>query len=233
VDRQATDADGAMRAPWVVGLVASIGGLDAISQVLATLPASYPGAIVVLQHTTPTHPSQLAEILSRRTALKVTLAQDGDRLQPGLVLVAPAGRHILVCPDQTVALINSGQMPPWRPSADLLLTSMALSCGAHAVAVILSGAGHDGTAGAAAVKRLGGLVIAQDQATSTEFGMPGSAIAFDKIVDHVVGVGGIGAILAAVSGRLRPAHSYRRRQSQQSRAEQPDAEDWNQDDVSP
>jgi CheB methylesterase len=103
-----------------------------------------------VQHTTPTHPSQLAEILSRRTALKVTLAQDGDRLQPGLVLVAPAGRHILVCPDQTVALINSGQMPPWRPSADLLLTSMALSCGAHAVAVILSGAGHDGTAGAAA-----------------------------------------------------------------------------------
>lgn len=156
MDRQATDADGAMRAPWVVGLVASIGGLDAISQVLVTLPASYPGAIVVLQHTTPTHPSQLAEILSRRTALKVTLAQDGDRLQPGLVLVAPAGRHILVCPDQTVALINSGQMPPWRPSADLLLTSMALSCGARAVAVILSGAGHDGTAGAAAVKRLGG-----------------------------------------------------------------------------
>jgi two-component system chemotaxis response regulator CheB len=63
---------------------------------------------VVLQHTAPAHPSRLAEMLSRRTAFRVTLAQDGDHLQPGLVLVAPVGRHTLVCPDQTVALIDSG-----------------------------------------------------------------------------------------------------------------------------
>jgi CheB methylesterase len=137
VDRQSTGSDVATHGLWVVGLVASIGGLDAISQVLATLPASYPGAIVVLQHTTPTHPNRLADILSRWTALKVTLAQDGDRLQPRLVLVAPAGRHTLVCPDQTVALITSGPLPPSRPSADLLLTSMALSC--EAVAALAGG----------------------------------------------------------------------------------------------
>jgi two-component system chemotaxis response regulator CheB len=201
VDRQATASGGIRPGLWVVGLVASIGGLDAISQVLAALSAGYPGAIVVLQHTPPTHPSRLAEILGRRTALKVSSAQDGDRLEPGGAQVAPPGHHILVCPDQTIALINSGQMPPSRPLGNLLLTSMALSCGERAVAVILSGAGHDGTAGAAAVKRLGGLVIAQDQATSKEFGMPGSVIAFDQIVDHVLAVGSIGATLTAVSRR--------------------------------
>jgi two-component system chemotaxis response regulator CheB len=180
---------------WVVGLVASAGGLDALSQVLAPLSADFPGAVVALQHIRPEHPSRLAEILGRRTALCVQPARDGDRLRPGLVVVAPPGRHTLVCPDHTVALIDSGQLPPSRPSADLLLTSMAVSCREHAVAVVLSGAGHDGTAGAAAVKRMGGLVIAQDQTTSRDFGMPGSAIAFDEIVDRVLALTHIGPTL--------------------------------------
>jgi two-component system chemotaxis response regulator CheB len=179
----------------VVGLIASAGGLDALTQVLAAFPADFPAAIVALQHIRPEHPSRLAEILARHTALNVQPAHHGDRLRPGLVLVAPPGRHTLVCPDQTIALIDSGQTPPSRPSADLLLTSMALSCGARAVAVVLSGAGHDGTAGAAAVKRLGGLVLAQDQASSREFGMPGSAIAFDEIVDRVLALARIGPAL--------------------------------------
>jgi two-component system chemotaxis response regulator CheB len=180
---------------WVVGLVASSDGLDALTQVLAPLPADFPAAIVALQHTRPEHPSRLPQILGRRTALCVQPAGDGDRLQPGLVLVAPPGRHTLVCPDHTIALIHPGQTPPSRPSADLLLTSMALSCRQRAVAVVLSGAGHDGTAGAAAVKRLGGLVLAQDQATSRHFGMPGSAIAFDEIVDRVLALARIGPTL--------------------------------------
>ena len=183
------------RSLWVVGLVASAGGLDALGQVLVPLPAGFPAAVVALQHIRPEHPSRLAEILDRRTALCVQPAHDGHRLRAGLVLVAPPGRHTLVCPDHTVALIDSGQTPPSRPSADLLLTSMALSCRERVVAVVLSGAGHDGTAGAAAVKRMGGLVIAQDQATSREFGMPGSAIAFDEVVDRVLALGRIGPTL--------------------------------------
>jgi two-component system chemotaxis response regulator CheB len=180
---------------WVVGLVASTGGLDALTQALAPLPADFPGAIVALQHLRPEHPSRLAELLARHTALCVQPARDGQRLQPGLVLVAPPGRHTLICPDHTIALIHSGQTPPSRPSADLLLTSMAISCRERAVAVVLSGAGHDGTAGAAAVKRMGGLVFAQDQATAREFGMPGSAIAFDQIVDRVLALARIGPTL--------------------------------------
>jgi chemotaxis response regulator CheB len=74
---------------WVIGLVASSDGLDALTQVLAPLPADFPAAIVALQHTRPEHPSRLANILDRHTALCVQPAGHGDRLQPGLVLVAP------------------------------------------------------------------------------------------------------------------------------------------------
>lgn len=201
------------RGLWVVGLVASTGGLEALTHVLAPLPASFPAAVVALQHLRPDYSSRLSEILGRRTALQVQQARDGRRLEPGLVLVAPPGHHTLVCPNHTIALIDSGQLPPSRPSADLLLTSMALSCRQRAVAVVLSGAGHDGTAGAAAVKRLGGLVIAQDQATSREFGMPSSVIAFDQMVDRVLALTSIGPALKEMvggpgclhdGGRLRP-----------------------------
>ncbi len=185
----------------VVGLVASAGGLDALSSVLTKLPADFPGAIVALQHLEPQRPSRLAEILGKRTALPVKLAEDGDTLSPGVVLVAPPARHTLVCPDGTVTLIWSGERPPSRPSADLLLTSMAISFGARAVAVVLSGSGNDGTAGAAAVKRLGGVVVAQDRVTSQHFGMPGSAIGSDQIVDLVLPLERIGAsLLELVSG---------------------------------
>jgi chemotaxis response regulator CheB len=74
---------------WVVGLVASVDGLDALSQVLATLPPDFPAAIVALQHVRPEHRSRLAEILGRRTALTVQPAHDSASLRPGLVLVAP------------------------------------------------------------------------------------------------------------------------------------------------
>src|SRR6266508_583571 len=170
--------------PRVVGLVSSAGGLDALNRVLAPLPREFPAAIVALQHLQPERASSLAEILGWHTKLTVKPAEDGERLRPGVVLVAPPGRHTLVRPDATIALIWSAQLPPSRPSADLLLSSMAVSLAERAVAVVLSGSGHDGTAGAAAVHRLGGLVVAQDQATSQEFGMPGSAIACDDVVDH-------------------------------------------------
>ncbi len=189
--------------PRVVGLVSSAGGLHALSSVLARLPADFPAAIIALQHMEPERPSMLAEILGRRTPLRVEPARDGDPLRPGVVLVTPPARHTLVCPDGTVALIWSGQRPPSRPSADLLLTSMAISLGARAIAVVLSGSGNDGTAGAAAVKRLGGLVVAQDRATSQNFGMPGSAIGFDKIVHQVAPLERIGGLLVELVADAR------------------------------
>ena len=186
------------RAFPVVALVCSTGGLDALTRVLGPLPVDFPGAVLVLQHIDPEAQSSLKEILSRRTALTVTDVTEGTELSPGHVLVAPPGRHSLVTGLGTVALIESGPRPPYRPSADLLLTSLALAVGPRAVAVVLSGHGIDGATGATAVHHFGGVVIASDEASSTEFSMPRASIGRDTIVDHAVALDDIPALLIAL-----------------------------------
>ena len=184
-----------MSAYPVVALVCSAGGLDALTRVLGPLPADFPAAVLVLQHIDPEAFSSLPSILARRTALTVLNATDGLSLRPGQALVAPPGRHTLVTSQGTTALIESGARPPYRPSADLLLTSLALSLGPRVIAVVLSGHGIDGATGATAVHHFGGLVIASDEASSTEFSMPQATIGRDTIVDHTVGLDNIPKLL--------------------------------------
>jgi two-component system, chemotaxis family, protein-glutamate methylesterase/glutaminase len=160
----------------VVALVTSAGGLDALSAVLGPLPAEMPAAVVVVQHLAPDHPSQLARILTRRTALAVRSASDNDLLTTGTVLVAPPAKHLLVTSQARVGLIDTGALPPPRPSADLLLATLAVTCGPRALAVVLTGGGHDAQAGIRAIHHCGGVVLAQDEATSAYFGMPSAAI---------------------------------------------------------
>jgi two-component system chemotaxis response regulator CheB len=160
----------------IVALVTSAGGLGALSKVLAPLPADLGAAILVVQHLQPDHASDLAELLDQRTALTVCPAQDGDELQVGTVLVAPPARHLLVTSEARIGLIKSGQLPPARPSADLLLATLAVTCGPRALAVVLTGKGTDAQAGIRAISLCGGTVIAQDEASSAHFGMPGAAI---------------------------------------------------------
>ena len=189
----------------VVALVCSAGGLDALTRVLAPLPADLPAAVVALQHLSPERPSQLAPLLDARTALAVRTARDGDRLIAGRVLVAPSGRHLLLTNDGTVALIRSGSLPPARPSADLLLTSLALTTGSRAIAVVLTGHGTDGAIGAAAVHRFGGVVVASDEATSLHFAMPSATIGEGSVTEHVVGLDEVAALLSSlISGPWRP-----------------------------
>ena len=183
----------------VVALVCSAGGLDALTRVLSRLPEDFPAAVLVLQHMNPDATSSLAIILGRRTAITVHEATEGAVLRPGVALVAPPGRHTLVTREGTVALIESGARPPYRPSADLLLTSLALAVGHRAVAVVLSGHGIDGATGATAVHHFGGVVIASDQASSTEFSMPGATIDRDTILDHAVPLDEITALLITLT----------------------------------
>ncbi|MCK2218987.1 chemotaxis protein CheB [Actinomadura sp. ATCC 31491] len=182
----------------VVAIVSSAGGLAATGLVLAGLPAGLPAAVIVLQHISPTYPSLLPEILRRHTALPVAQALDGEPLEPGRVVVAPPGHHLLVTADRRLALIESGPTPPPRPSADLLLTSLALACGPDAIAVVLSGHGTDGATGATAVHRFGGTVVASDAASSDYFSMPQAVISRDDIVDHVLAVSDMAALLSAL-----------------------------------
>ena len=158
----------------LVTLAASAGGLKAITEVLAALPREFPAALAVVQHLDPRHRSLMAEILARRTALRVKEAAEGDRLAAGTAYIAPPDRHLLVNPDGTLSLSQTKLVHFVRPSADLLFESAAAAYGERVIAVVLSGTGSDGAMGVKAVKKMGGTVIAQEPA---EFpGMPAAAL---------------------------------------------------------
>lgn len=159
----------------VIGLAASAGGLAALSAVLSGLPGDFPGSLVVVQHLDPHHKSWMVDILGRRTTLHVRQAQGGEALARGTVYLAPPDRHLLVGPGGVLALSSTPRIQYVRPSADLLFTSLATSLGKRAVAVVLSGTGHDGAEGVRAIKNHGGIVIVQDQATAEFDGMPAAA----------------------------------------------------------
>jgi len=160
----------------IVAVATSAGGLHALTNILTTLPADFPVPVVVVQHLDPRHRSLMAEILGRVTALTIRQAQEGDRLAPGTVYIAPPDRHLLVNPDRTLSLSQSELVHFLRPSADLLFESVAASHRERAIAVILTGTGSDGTMGVQAIKKMGGTVIVQDPESAEFSGMPAAAI---------------------------------------------------------
>lgn len=142
----------------------------------------------------------MADILSRRTKLRVKEAQEGDHLTSHTVYVAPLDYHLLVNPDGTLSLSHSELVHFLRPSADLLFESVAASFKERAVAVVLTGTGSDGAMGVQAIKKMGGTVIAQDEETSEFFGMPGAAIK-TKNVDFILPLKEIaGAVVTLLKG---------------------------------
>jgi two-component system chemotaxis response regulator CheB len=187
----------------VVALVASAGGLEAVSRVLQGLPGVLDAAVVVVIHQSPDRESALVYLLGRRSRLAVAVAQDGALLRAGVVVVAPPGKHMLVTRGPRVALIVSGAVPPSRPSADLLLTTMATACGAHATAVVLSGGGHDGATGASAIHRFGGTVLATSEATSTHFSMPHATIDRDRALGQVVALDDMADLIVEIVNASR------------------------------
>jgi two-component system chemotaxis response regulator CheB len=173
-------------------------------RVLGLLPADLPAAVIALQHLAPDRPSELAAYLDRHTALPVSQAHDADPLLKGHVLVAPPGQHTLITAGRTIALIASGALPPARPSADLLLTSLALTAGPRAIAVVLTGHGTDGAIGSAAVHRFGGVVIASDEPTSLHFAMPSATINKHLTTDHILALDDVAALLITLTSTRRP-----------------------------
>ena len=169
----------------------------ALSRVLAGLPAGFPATLVVVQHLDPRHRSLMAPILSRRTPLQVKQAEEGERLNPATVYIAPPNRHLLVNPDGTLSLSQAELVHFLRPSADLLFESVAANYRKRAIAVVLTGTGSDGTMGVRAIKKMGGTVIAQDETTAEFFGMPSAAIQSGS-VDFVLPLHGIPTALVAL-----------------------------------
>jgi two-component system chemotaxis response regulator CheB len=181
----------------IVALAASAGGLKALTEVLRALPAGLPAALVVVQHLDPRHRSLMPDILSRRTALRVRQAEEGDVVKPGSVYIAPPDRHLLVNADGTLSLTRTELVHFVRPSADLLFESVAASYRDRAIAVVLSGTGRDGSLGVKAIKKKGGKVIIEDAATAEFSGMP-SAAAQTGSVDFVLPLEQIASALVAL-----------------------------------
>jgi two-component system CheB/CheR fusion protein len=160
----------------VVGLGASAGGLEAVSKLLAFLPPDTGFAFVLIQHLDPTHESMIAELLARDTAMKVVQAKDGMPLEPNCLHVIPPGAYLSL--DDGVLRTSRPPSPHgMRAQFDFFLNSLAQHYGERAIAVTLSGAGADGSAGIKAVSESGGLVIAQEPSEASYAGMPRSAIA--------------------------------------------------------
>ena len=194
------EGDIALSAFDVVAIASSAGGLKALSHVLSTLPVDFPAAIVIVQHLDPKHNSQMAHILGKRTSLRVQEAKEGDRLHPGLVFIAPPDHHLLVNPDETLSLSHTELVHFVRPSADLLFESVAGSYKTKAIAVVLTGTGFDGGMGVRAIKKMGGTVIVQNEATSEFFGMPSAAIA-TGCADYILPLKDIsGELITLVTG---------------------------------
>jgi two-component system chemotaxis response regulator CheB len=138
------------------------------------LPDGFPAAVLVVLHLYPHHKSMLAQLLGRRTRLRVADAVDGEPIERGTIYVARPDRHLAVR-DSHVALTSSGQIHFSRPSVDTMLQSVAANYGDRAIGIVLTGSGLDGATGIRAIKEQGGTTIVQDPAEADHPGMPSHA----------------------------------------------------------
>ena len=189
----------------VVG--ASAGGIEALSRLVATLPADLPAPIVIAQHLEPSRVSHLGEILGRRSTLPVRSVIDQEALVPGTVYVVPANRDVEIT-DHAISLRRDQPGRP-KPSIDLLLASAAQVFGEHLIAVILTGTGSDGADGARRVKEAGGTVVVQNPDTAQFPELPRSLA--PTIVDIVADLEAIGPILRDLFDRSPHASFANRR----------------------
>ena len=164
--------------PVVVAIGVSHDGIDALSRVLGPIREILRAAVLVVRHTSPARPSLLALVLGRAIKLPVKEAKPGERLEAGVVYVAPADLHLTVADGH--AGLNAGPKVSFsRPSIDVLFESVARVCGPRSVGVLLSGGGKDGAAGLAAIKDAGGVTIVQDPDEALAPFMPRAALALD------------------------------------------------------
>jgi two-component system chemotaxis response regulator CheB len=199
----------------IITIGASAGGIEVLIELMRALPGDLPASVFVVVHTPPDNPSVLPRILQRGSALRVAHACDGEPIERGRVYVAPPDHHLLVkrtCVRVTLGPRENG----FRPAVDPLFRSAAIAYGARTVGVLLSGNLDDGTAGIAAIARVGGVTIAQEPAEALYPGMPASAI--ERVgVDHVVRAAELPSLLERLA--REPVHAEGGEVSDETRQE--------------
>lgn len=188
----------------------STGGPRALAEMLPPLCEKVDVPIFIVQHMPPTFTQSLAKSLNTKCRHTVIEGIHQDRVRERHVYIAPGGRHMLLAKKRNEIMTVVNDQPPvngCRPSVDILFKSGAMVYGRDTVAVILTGMGADGTEGARILKRTGAVIIAQDEATSVVWGMPGSACESDN-VDHVLPLGDIPAALAGITRQSSSTAEY-------------------------
>lgn len=174
----------------IIVIGASAGGVEALTQLVRTLPADLPASVFIVLHISPHSRSVLPMILQRNAPLPIEHGRNHQRFRPGRVYIAPPDHHMLVRPDH-IQLTRGPHENSSRPAVDPLFRSAARAYGSRVLAVVLTGTLDDGTAGLAAVKRSGGIAVVQDPNEAMYPGMPLSAIQ-NVSVDHVLPLTAIG-----------------------------------------
>jgi two-component system chemotaxis response regulator CheB len=160
----------------IVAIGTSTGGPNALAEVFPAIPKNFPVPIVTVQHMPPIFTRLLAERLSSHSQIPVDEARGGERLAAGHAWIAPGNFHMIVTRNGTNAVLAINQDPPehsCRPAVDVLFRSVAANFGPGTLAVVMTGMGSDGVEGARQIRRAGGEVIVQDEASSVVWGMPG------------------------------------------------------------
>jgi len=186
----------------VVVVGGSAGAIQGFSKVLASLPPSFPAAVLVAIHLSPEMPSHLAQVLDCAGPLDATNPTDGERIEAGRVYVAPRDAHLVV-EDGIVRLDHGPRENGFRPAVDPLFRTAAAAYGKRLVGVILSGVLDDGTAGLMAVKAAGGTTIVQEPNGALFPDMPRSALE-NVEVDHRLPLQEIGPVLSRIANGDRP-----------------------------
>ncbi len=174
----------------VVAIGVSTGGPPAIQKVLSKLPANFPACILIAQHMPQAFTGPFAKRLDAVCQIKVKEAEAGDRVQPGVAFVAPGGQHLSI--DQKVSRIDLLVSPEpkealYKPSANVLIASVAQGVGKRGVGVILTGMGSDGLEGIKQLKQKNGYILAQDDASCVVYGMP-KAIVDAGLADEILDI---------------------------------------------
>lgn len=159
----------------LIGLGASAGGPTALATVLGSLPANLPAAVVIVQHVDAEFAPGLAKWLGGRTPLRVRLAREGDRPEPGTALLAGQDCHLVLTSSTRLAYAEQPADCAYRPSVDLLFRSANRFWRGDVIGVVLSGMGRDGAEGLSVLRANGHHTIAQDRPSSAAYGMPGAA----------------------------------------------------------
>ncbi len=160
---------------WVIGIGASAGGLEALSQFVSNLPENFPHAVIVAQHLAPHSKSMMVELLAKQTSIPVAAVTSGTEIRSGHIYVVPPNNDLDIIDGRMELTIADEAIRP-KPSVDEFFESLARAYGSRAVGIILSGTGTDGSEGVRAIRAVGGITLAQDDRSAKYDGMPKAAV---------------------------------------------------------